>query len=380
MSAQANEFSAVLIRGSDVKPEAVQWLWEGWLAPGMLHVLAGAPGCGKTTLALSLASTVSRSGTWPNGSHAPMGDVLIWSGEDHVSTTLVPRLMAAGADMSRIHFVDCAVDKRGPRPFDPASDMGQLLNAVRQHELKPLLLLVDPIVSAVAGDSHKNSETRRSLQPLVDLAKDVGCAVLGISHFAKGTAGRDVAERVTGSLAFGAMARVVMAASKRNEEQGGGRLLCRGKSNIGPDEGGFLYDLQMAAVPGHEPMLASRVVWGELLEGGARALLAQAEQPEEVRSERDEARNWLADVLMHERQSATEILKAAERNGHSRRTVQRAATDLGVRKTREGFGPKAVYFWSLPPCAPQNHHARQQKTPALMDEAGTHEEFEVGEL
>jgi len=56
------------------------------------------------------------------------------------------------------------------------------------------------IVSAVAGDSHKNSEIRRALQPLVDLGERTGCAILGISHFSKGTAGRDPVERVTGSI------------------------------------------------------------------------------------------------------------------------------------------------------------------------------------
>jgi putative DNA primase/helicase len=49
------------------------------------------------------------------------------------------------------------------------------------------LLIVDPVVSAIAGDSHKNAEVRRGLQPLVDLAGSMHCALLGITHFSKGT-------------------------------------------------------------------------------------------------------------------------------------------------------------------------------------------------
>lgn len=48
------------------------------------------------------------------------------------------------------------------------------------------LLIVDPIVGAVTGDSHKNTETRRGLQPLVDLAAECRRALLGVTHFAKG--------------------------------------------------------------------------------------------------------------------------------------------------------------------------------------------------
>ena len=43
-----------LIRGDSIKPEPISWLWDGWLAGGKLHVIAGAPGTGKTTLALGL--------------------------------------------------------------------------------------------------------------------------------------------------------------------------------------------------------------------------------------------------------------------------------------------------------------------------------------
>src|SRR4051812_11199629 len=80
-----------LLRGSDVLPEAVAWLWPGFLAKGKMHVLAGAPGGGKTTIALQLAAIVSTGGGWPDGTRCPAGNVVIWSGEDDVKDTLVPR-------------------------------------------------------------------------------------------------------------------------------------------------------------------------------------------------------------------------------------------------------------------------------------------------
>ena len=189
----------ILARGDTLSPEPVRWLWPGWLALGKLAILAGAPGTGKTTCALAMAATVTVGGLWPDGTRCPAGDVLIWSGEDDAADTLLPRLVAAGADRTRVFFVGDTVEDGQRRPFDPATDTAALLAAARTL---PALrfILVDPVVSAVAGDSHKNTEVRRGLQPLVDFAAAAGAALLGITHFSKGGQGMDPAQRVTGSM------------------------------------------------------------------------------------------------------------------------------------------------------------------------------------
>jgi putative DNA primase/helicase len=107
------------------------------------------------------------------------------------------------------------------------------------------MVIVDPVVTVVPGDSHKNTEVRRALQPLVGFATELDAAVFGVSHFTKGTAGRDPVERVTGSVAFGALPRVVMAAARVNEGNAERRIFCRAKSNIGPDASTWrpLFDL-----------------------------------------------------------------------------------------------------------------------------------------
>ncbi len=350
---------AGLVNAASVKPEPVRWLWRDWLACDSLQILAGAPGTGKTTLALAFAATVSAGGRWPDGTRAPAGHVLEWSGEDAIAKTLVPRLLAMGADLSRVHFVASAQDDDGPRPFDPATDIDQLQIAIRRAAIRPALLIVDPIVSAVAGDSHKNGETRRALQPLVNLAEAEGCAVLGISHFSKGTAGRETVERVTGSVAFGALARLVLATAKLPDEKGGGRILCRAKSNLGPDSGGFEYDLRQMVVPGHADLSASAVVFGEAVQGSARELLAVAEDDTEARSERSEAADFLTDLLAAGPMKSGDVKRKAEQAGLSWRTVQRAATDAGVQKRRDGFGRDAAYFWSMGATKPHVCHARQ---------------------
>jgi hypothetical protein len=339
--------STVILRSAaDLTPEPVRWLWPGWLAAGKLHIVAGSPGTGKTTLAMAVAATLTIGGRWPDGSPAQTGAVAIWSGEDDPADTLLPRLLAAGADPARVHFVAAVQDANGTRPFAPADDMPALSEALSALPDPPALLIVDPVVSAVAGDSHKNAEVRRALQPLVDLAQRHRCAVLGISHFSKGTAGRDPVDRVTGSLGFGALARVVMATAKRSDEDGGGRMLARAKSNLGPDGGGYVYDLEPCEpVPG---IVTTRVVWGDALDGTARELLASAETiaDDDERSAMDEARDFLLTELAAGPMAAKDVYKAARECGIAERTLKRAKSALGIVAEKAAF--RAGWRWALP--------------------------------
>lgn len=345
-----------IVTAADVRPERVAWIWDGYLAAGKLHIMAGAPGTGKTTLALAMAATVSCGGRWPDGTRAEAGDVLIWTGEDDPADTIVPRLLANGAELRRCHIVQATDDgEHGTRPFDPATDMPRLLDAVARRGIHPRLLIVDPVVSAVAGDSHKNAETRRGLQPVVDLAVALRCAALGISHFTKGTAGRDPVERVTGSVAFGALPRVVFAAAKRSDDEGGGRMLVRAKSNIGPDGGGYLYELVQVGVPGYPGLMASQVQWGQAIDGAARDLLATAEatgDPED-RTVTDEAADWLRGVLGGCRKmERADLLKLAKGAGFTERTLDRAKSRAGVITEADGFGRDRRSLWSIPATVP----------------------------
>lgn len=337
-----------LIRGSNVKPEPISWYWPGWLAAGKFHVLAGAPGTGKTTIACALAATLTSGGRWPDDTRASVGSVLIWSGEDDPGDTLAPRLIAMGADMSRVHFVGNVMEADGRRPFDPARDVSLLCDAAKQlSDLR--LLIVDPVVSAVAGDSHKNGETRRALQPLVDLGHELGCAVLGISHFSKGTSGRDPVERVTGSIAFGALARIVLATAKINDPDGNeARLFARAKSNIGLDSGGFYYDLQSMDVAGNPGLQASAVLWGDPVDGEARELLAQAEQSgvDADGGVLGECKDFLKVTLAAGPLPAKQIFAEARNAGLSEKTVRRAKDALGIKPAKTRFD--GGWEWSLP--------------------------------
>ena len=261
--------------------------------------------------------------------------------------TLVPRLALSGADRTRIYFVSGILENGEKRAFDPARDTEYLRRKLAEiGDVR--LLVVDPIVSAVQGDSHKNAEVRRGLQPLVDLAGSMRCALLGITHFTKGTSGSDPVERITGSLAFGALARVVLVAAKHQTEDESGktvRVLLRAKSNIGADSGGFEYDLQQGELKEFPGVFASSVSWGQVIDGTAREILAVAESPDDP-DEHDaleDAKRFLRDLLSDGPVPA-KIMEADIRGaGHAPRTISRAKKIIGASSYKDG----KTWFWRL---------------------------------
>ena len=341
-----NPISVSLQCAADITPEPIHWLWDGWLAKGKLHIFAGMAGTGKTTIAIALAATITTGGRFPDGSQSPIGSVLIWSGEDSPADTLVPRLMAAGADLSKVHFVGDITADYELRSFDPATDMQSLM--IKAASISDLsLLIIDPIVNAVAGDSHKNGEVRRALQPVVDFGEKLNCAVLGITHFSKGGQGKDPLERVTGSLAFGALARIVLATAKILDGDSTKRIVCRAKSNIGIDSGGFEYDLQQKDVG--NGIFSSYALWGDSVDGSARELLAEPdnrETGENGNSALDEAKDFLQELLADGDMAQKDIEVEAKGAGLAMRTIQRAKKELNIHSSKSLLDKR--WYWKLP--------------------------------
>jgi putative DNA primase/helicase len=171
---------------------------------------------------------------------------------------------------------------------------------------------------------------------------DAKTALLGVTHFSKGTSGREPIERITGSIAFGALARVVMVAAKEPEAEdgtAGRRILARAKSNIGPDEGGFAYSLELVPMPGNATIEASVAVWGERIDGTARDMLAVAETSDDDGEAHafNEARDFLLDFLMAGPKPAKECKAAIGEAGLSLVTVKRAKSKLRIASVKDGM-------------------------------------------
>ena len=248
--------------------------------------------------------------------------------------------MAMKADLSRVRFVTGVVDVDGNRrSFDPSQDIRALEEqAASIPDLR--LLILDPVLSAVGGDSHKAAETRRGLQAVVDMASARNIAVLGITHFRKGSANTDPAERVIGSQAFVALARMVLVASKVEDPEGGKltRIVARAKSNISADNGGFEFFLEQYEIkPG---IWAQGVQWGCAISGSALDLLNKAENTDGDNDEKtiiDDAVEFLENALASGWLPSKEVEAEAKAAGISVATLRRAKKQLKVKSVKSAM-------------------------------------------
>lgn len=344
-----NVWQAILTSADQIEATPIEWLWPNWIAKGKFTILAGAGGTGKTTIALNLAAILTAGRRWPDGTpNTQKGNVLIWSSEDDPADTLKPRLMAAGADLKRVHFIEGRINQiNGEREaFDPATDFDTLKAAAAQIGGVSLMIL-DPVVNLVRGDMHKANDVRRGLQGVVDFAELMGCAVLGISHFTKGTGGSSPADRVIGSQAFGALARTVLVAAKQEESET--RVLARAKSNISDDQGGFNYTIEQCTVYSNKnlPIVTTQAVWGDFIEGCAREILSDVEEIQDGRVNDDPA-IALSRILSDGEMLAREAKKLMKSDGYTDKQIRTAREKLGIKTERAGFGAEMKTFWVMP--------------------------------
>ena len=227
---------------ADVRPSAIDWLWPNWIALGKVHVLAGEGGRGKSTI-LCNATAITTTGTrWPDGAVASRpGSVIILTAEDDVEDTLAPRLMAAGADLSRVFVIRSVFDENKRRGFSLQADLERLETEIGRHD-NVSLVIIDPISSYLGKvDSHKNADVRSVLEPLGEMAARLRVAIICNNHFSKG--GGSANSRVIGSVAFVNQARAAFIVTP-DEDDDTRMLLIPSKMNIAPIRHGLAYRIR----------------------------------------------------------------------------------------------------------------------------------------
>ncbi len=251
------------ICGTDVEPKIMPWVWKGWLVAGKVHILGGSPGTGKTTIALSLAATMTRGSLWPDGTSSEPGNVLIWSSKDDIQDTLLPGLLAHSADPDRIYFMS---KHNKAKVFDLMENMSQLdEEASKIGQLR--FIIIDPIACSSSHNAHKKADFRRMLQSLVALGDQLDAVILGIYSFSQETLGDDPLERVIRSLAGSTLPRVVLVTVQEVYPDGKVKpVLLRVKSTYAPEGSGYYYNLKKIENPDHPAVFSSQIVWGNPIE------------------------------------------------------------------------------------------------------------------
>jgi RecA/RadA recombinase len=336
---------AVLVRMSDVAAKPVEWLIPDKVPIGKITLFAGQPGIGKSYLTMDLIARVTTGGEIPgpsNGECIPSGSVILLSAEDGLADTIRPRLDMAGADCSRVHALTTLRTPDGNNEPFSLEYLPLLEDAVSQvGDVK--LIIIDPITSYVGGriDDHKNAQLRVMLQPLAAMAEECNIAIITVTHLNKGASANAI-NRVTGSLAYIALARAAWLIT-RDPEDRLRRLFLSIKNNLAPDPTGLAY-----RVIKDQGIEWEQTVIGETADEvlGKHAKADRGDREEKIPTKGKQAVEWLAERLPPGTEENSEIIKAeAKAAGFGHNTLWDAKKKLDLRARK---GDDSHWIWINP--------------------------------
>lgn len=321
----------------------VEWLWPTWLARGKLAMLDGDPSLGKSTLALTLAARVSTGTPFPD-EHPDVrrepANVILLSAEDGADDTIKPRLIEAGADLTRVELFTSVEDKeeRCERPVHMPAHVEQLETRIR--ETNTSFVVVDVLSAYIGGrgmNSFADADVRTVLMPLTDMASRTNASVLALRHLNK-SGGTNAMYRGGGSIAFIGAARHAYVVGVHPEDETKRVLACV-KNNLAPMPTPVAY-----SVVGGDTYDTARIRWHGVVENVTLEQLMGARDGAPQASVLDEAVIWLRNILANGPVPKTEIDALAELDDIREHTLRRAQEQLGiVPKQRERRS-----WWQLP--------------------------------
>ncbi|GFI22030.1 DNA repair protein RadA [Lachnospiraceae bacterium] len=317
-----------MIKMSEIQSQEVSWLWYPFIPYGKLTIIQGDPGDGKTTLVLNIAAWLSKGeGLDSEMKLSEPMNVIYQSAEDGLADTVKPRLELAGANCERILVIDekekslSMVDERLERAI---------------VQTKARMLILDPIQAYLGGgmDMNRANEARDMTKKLGALAEKYQCAIVLIGHMNK-AAGNKAAYRGMGSIDFFAVARSVLLVG-RVEGEPNIRAVVQIKNNLAAfghpkafalSEDGFqwLGDYEITA----DEVLGSIAPKANKMEQAKRLLRELALTSDAIQS--------------------NEIFDMADEQGISKRTLENAKRELGIRARKINNS----WYWELDKVKPE---------------------------
>lgn len=340
---------------STIEPAPVIWAWQpdgdGRIPAGSLSVAAGREGTGKSSFGIWLAAQITR-GSLPGSFHGTPRAVFYVAVEDSWRHTLVPRLIAAGADLERVGRFEVVTDDGDDVVLSLPHDNSLLESAIDTHGVA--LTVIDPLMSVIGAkiDTHRERDVRTALDPLAKMADRTGSVLLGIAHFNKG-AGSDAASLITGSGAFKNVPRSVFGFARDESDDNGGRVMSQVKNSLGRDDLPSLgYAIESFDVPTRTGTATTgRFVLTGTSERSVADILRDARGDSDDNDDRREIDRWLFDYLTSENGSAlaAEIQRDGRSQGYSESAIKRARKRIGAASNRQGFGKGSKVWWTIDP-------------------------------
>ncbi len=210
---------------SERTPKELDWLWKPYILRGNLNMIVGDGGVGKSYVIAYLLAAISSGAKVPfKCFNFDMERAILQNAEDDIDATILPRLLANGANTNNIGF------------FDEDNEIFSIQQLERLEErlkkIRPAAFVLDP-VQAYLGDVNMNAgvEVRNCLKPLKILAQKYNCAIILVMHLNKNMGASKATNRVMGSYDFVAACRSVILIEE-NPENPGEKLFTPLKTNL----------------------------------------------------------------------------------------------------------------------------------------------------
>jgi hypothetical protein len=361
---------AVMKNVHDIVPSEIRWLWPGKIPLGKVTLFSGDPDQGKSYVTLDIATRVSHGLEWPGEEEGTMGgeegrkeggsgeqgegskenaesnseicnhhsaihspgSVILITSEDDDDDTIRPRLDAMGADTKKVEIISGIEREAYSAQFTLPRDLDLLEKGIKKlGDCK--LVIIDPLASYLELNSGGPSSIRQALDPLKDLAKKTGVAVILVNHLSKGSGA--TLYRSLGSISIIGMCRTAWGFT-RDKSDRSRRMMLPIKNNLSPDDSGFAFTI-----------LDGRVAWeSEPVEISIDEAMKGEKRPTRVPEAVDAAIDWLQTLLADgEWKLMNEIHQLGNLQGLTSHTLKRAKIRMRLEsKPASSNGP---WQWRL---------------------------------
>lgn len=314
-----------------VEIEKIDWLLYPFIPFGKVTIVQGDPGEGKTTMVLQIIAKLTKGeGVLPVDENTETKEkitatepvnVIYQTAEDGLGDTIKPRLLAAGADCSRVLVID---DNEQALTMMDA----RLEEAIIQTKAR--LVVLDPIQGflGAAVDMHRANEIRPLMKRMAVLAEKHHCAIVLIGHMNKNSNGKS-SYRGLGSIDFQAAARSVLIVGRVKDDPEI-RVVCHVKSSLAPEGKSIAFRLDKET--GFKWMGEYDISADDLLSGDSRGRKGR------------EAKEFLIEILSDGAMEQAKIAEEAEHRGIKSKTMWNAKKELKIESVKIG----SQWFWMLP--------------------------------
>ena len=332
-----------MINMESVKVEQIEWLLYPFIPFGKVTIIQGDPGEGKTTMVLQIIAKLTRGepillnkksqkeaqqDSEENLKQEVLSqdnpiqpvNVIYQTAEDGLGDTIKPRLLAAGADCSRVLVID---DREQPLTMLDV----RLEEAIMQTKAR--MVVLDPIQGFLGTDvdMHRANEIRPLMKRMAVLAEKYHCAIILIGHMNKNSNGKS-SYRGLGSIDFQAAARSVLIVGRLKDEPET-RVMCHVKSSLAPEGKSVAFRLDKET--GFQWIGEYDISADDLLSGDARGQKSRI------------AKEFLLDILADGGMSQKKIEEEASKQGIKKKTLRNAKQELEIDSVKRGN----QWFWIL---------------------------------